>query len=338
MQRVLTVTVAGWVATLAAITGLLVLDWVTLGRRPHEVRLAEAARWSVFYVAVSVLFGVVFSLLNGWDLGAQYFAGYVVEKSLSVDNLFVFVIIIGSFAVPAAQQAKVLTIGIVIALVLRAAFIALGAALLELFSVMFLLFGLALLGTAVQLFRNRREDPDVGDNVLVSLTRRALPVSTHYDGAKILTRERGRRMLTPLFLALLAIGSTDLLFAFDSIPAVFGVTSHAYIVFVANAFALLGLRPLFFLVSGLLARLVYISTGLAIILGFIGVKLVLEFAHHQHRSIPQISTAASLAVILLVLALTTAASVLKSRRDAALRAHAGALRRRRQGEAERRDD
>jgi tellurite resistance protein TerC len=338
MQRVLTVTVAGWVATLAAITGLLVLDWVALGRRPHEVRLAEAARWSVFYVAVSVLFGVVFSLLSGWDLGAQYFAGYVVEKSLSVDNLFVFVIIIGSFAVPAAQRAKVLTIGIVIALVLRAAFIALGAALLDLFSVMFLVFGLALLGTAVQLFRNRREDPDVGDNVLVSLTRRALPVSTHYDGAKILTRERGRRMLTPLFLALLAIGSTDLLFAFDSIPAVFGVTSHAYIVFVANAFALLGLRPLFFLVSGLLVRLVYISTGLAIILGFIGVKLVLEFAHHQHRSIPQISTAASLAVILLVLALTTAASVLKSRRDAALRAHAGALRRRRHGEDERRDD
>ena len=246
-ERVLTVTVAGWMATIAAITGLLVLDWVALGRRPHEVHLAEAARWSVLYVAVSVLFGVVFALLNGWDLGAQYFAGYVVEKSLSVDNLFVFVIIIGSFAVPAAQRAKVLTIGIVIALVLRAAFIALGAALLELFSFMFLIFGLTLLATAVQLFRHRREDPDVGDNVLVTLARRALPMSTHYDGAKILTRERGRRVLTPLFLALLAIGSTDLLFAFDSIPAVFGVTSHAYIVFAANAFALLGLRPLFFL-------------------------------------------------------------------------------------------
>ena len=336
-ERVLRVTVAGWVATLLAIAGLLVLDWVALGRRPHEVHVAEAARWSVFYVAASVLFGVVFALLSGWDLGAQYFAGYVVEKSLSVDNLFVFVIIIGSFAVPAAQRAKVLTIGIVIALVLRAAFIALGAALLELFSFMFLIFGLTLLATAVQLFRNRREDPDIGDNVLVTLARRALPMSTHYDGARILTRDHGRRVLTPLFLALLAIGSTDLLFAFDSIPAVFGVTSHAYIVFAANAFALLGLRPLFFLVSGMLERLVYMSTGLSIILGFIGVKLVLEFAHHEHRSIPQISTAASLVVILLVLAGTTLASVFKSRRDAVLRAHAGSLRRRRQGEPDERD-
>ena len=245
----LRVTVAGWAVTLGAIAVLLALDWVTLGRRPHEVGLAEAARWSVFYVLVSVMFGVVFSVVSGWDLGAQYFTGYVVEKSLSVDNLFVFMIIIGSFAVPPAQRAKTLTIGIVLALALRAVFITLGAALLALFSFVFLIFGVTLLGTALQLFRNRHEDPDVGDNALVTLARRVLPMSTRYDGSKILTTERGRHVLTPLFLALLAIGSTDLLFAFDSIPAVFGVTDHAYIVFAANAFALLGLRPLFFLIA-----------------------------------------------------------------------------------------
>jgi tellurite resistance protein TerC len=322
------VTFAGWAATLGSIALLLALDWFTLGRRPHEVRLGEAARWSVFYVLVSVLFGVAFSVVSGWDLGAQYFTGYVVEKSLSVDNLFVFVIIIGSFAVPPAQRPKALTIGIVLALALRAVFIALGAALLELFSFVFLIFGATLLGTAVQLFRNRQQDPDVDDNALVALARRVLPVTTGYDGAKILTRQRGRRMLTPLFLALLAIGSTDLLFAFDSIPAVFGVTDHAYIVFAANAFALLGLRPLFFLVSGLLDRLVYMSTGLAIVLGFIGVKLILEFAHDQDHRVPEISTAASLAVVVMVLAITTVASVIKSRQDTAVRAHAGALRRR----------
>ena len=198
-----------------------------MGRRARAVGLVGAARWSLFYVLVSVVFGVVFALLNGWDLGAQFFAGYVVEKSLSVDNLFVFVIIIGAFAVPSAQQPKVLTIGIVIALMLRALFIALGAALLGLFTVMFLIFGVTLVATAVQLFRHRNEDPDVEDNLAVTLARRALPVSDRYDEGKIVTRRDGRRVLTPMFLALLAIGSTDLLFAFDSIPAVFGVTDHA---------------------------------------------------------------------------------------------------------------
>ena len=324
----LDVTFLGWVATLGVIAGLLTLDWLLMGRRAHAVGLGGAARWSLFYVFVSVVFGVVFALLNGWDLGAQFFAGYVVEKSLSVDNLFVFVIIIGAFAVPSAQQPKVLTIGIVIALVLRALFIALGAALLELFTVMFAIFGLTLIVTAVQLFRHRNEDPDVEDNLAVRLARRVLPVSDRYDEAKIVTRRDGRRVLTPMFLALLAIGSTDLLFAFDSIPAVFGVTDHAYIVFAANAFALLGLRPLFFLVSGLLDRLVYMSAGLALILAFIGVKLVLEFAHHENHSVPEIPTAASLAVILVVLAITILASLHRARRDPGMRAHPGSLRRR----------
>ena len=228
-----------------------------------QVRFGEAIRWSLFYIAVAVLFGVVFGVIAGWDLGTQYFAGYVVEKSLSVDNLFVFVIIISAFAVPAEQQPKALTIGIVIALALRAVFIALGAALLATFSFMFLIFGLTLVATAVQLYRHRNEDPTVEDNALVAAARRALPISRHYDQGRIITRLDGRRAFTPLLLVLLAIGSTDLLFAFDSIPAVFGVTNHAYIVFAANAFALLGLRALYFLVSGLLDRLVYLSTGLA---------------------------------------------------------------------------
>lgn len=322
----LEVTVAGWTATLAVIACLLALDWVVLGRQPRAIQLGAAARWSLFYISVSVLFGVVFSLLNGWDLGAQFFAGYVLEKSLSVDNLFVFVIITGGFAVPIEQQPKALTIGIAIALVLRAVFIGIGAALLDLFSFMVLIFGVVLLVTAVQLFRHRNEDPDVEDNLIVALARRILPISSSYDQSRIITRRAGRRMLTPLFLALLAIGTSDLLFAFDSIPAVFGVTGYAYIVFVVNAFALLGLRPLFFLISGLLERLVYLSLGLALILAFIGVKLVLEFAHHEHHPIPEVSTGASLAVIVIVLAVTSAASIVKSRRDPSIRAHPGSLR------------
>jgi tellurite resistance protein TerC len=315
-----------WVLTLALITGLLALDWLLLGRRPHRFSLGVALRWSLFYIAVAVLFGLGIGVIAGWDLGTQYFAGYLVEKSLSVDNLFVFVIIIGAFAVPAEQQPKVLTIGIVIALALRAVFIALGAALLATFSFMFLIFGLMLLATAVQLYQHRNEDPTVEDNALVAAARRKLPITDIYDHGRIITRLNGRRAFTPLLLALLALGTTDLLFAFDSIPAVFGVTDHAYIVFAANAFALLGLRALYFLLSGLLGRLVYLSTGLAAILAFIGAKLVLEFAHQQHHSIPEIPTGLSLALIVAVLIVTTVASLIKARRDPSAHAHAGALR------------
>jgi tellurite resistance protein TerC len=315
-----------WVLTLALITGLLALDWLLLGRRPHRFSLGVALRWSLFYIAVAVLFGLGIGVIAGWDLGTQYFAGYLVEKSLSVDNLFVFVIIIGAFAVPAEQQPKVLTIGIVLALGLRAVFIALGAALLATFSFMFLIFGLMLLATAVQLYQHRNEDPTVEDNALVAAARRKLPITDIYDHGRIITRLNGRRAFTPLLLALLALGTTDLLFAFDSIPAVFGVTDHAYIVFAANAFALLGLRALYFLLSGLLGRLVYLSTGLAAILAFIGAKLVLEFAHQQHHSIPEIPTGLSLALIVAVLIVTTVASLIKARRDPSAHAHAGALR------------
>jgi tellurite resistance protein TerC len=321
------VTTAGWIATLAILAGLLVLDLLVSGRRQRRIRFGEALAWSTFYVAVGLLFGVAIGLLAGWDLGTQYITGYVVEKSLSIDNLFVFVVIVGSFQVPERQQAKALTAGIVLALVLRAVLIALGAALLDLFSFMFLVFGIALLATSVALFRHRNQDPSVADNVLIAMARRALPVTSNYDGGRIITRTGGRRALTPMFLVLLAIGTTDVLFALDSIPAVFGVTQHGYIVFAANAFALLGLRALFFLVSGLLDRLVYLSTGLAVILALIGAKLVLHFAHLQHHGVPEISSGASLIVIVVVLAITTVASLIKVRRDPERRAHAGSIRR-----------
>jgi tellurite resistance protein TerC len=232
-----------------------------------------------------------------------------------------------TFAVPEKHQHKVLTFGILIALVLRVIFIALGATLLSAFSFMFLVFGLLLVYTAVQLFRHRDEDPSVEDNALVKATRRVLPVSEEYVGGKLVTRLDGRRVVTPLFIVLIAIGSTDLLFALDSIPAVFGVTEQPYIVFVANAFALLGLRALFFLVKGLLDRLVYLSTGLALILAFIGVKLILHWAHTDlSPAVPEIGTPVSLAVIVVVLIVTTVASLIKVRRDPSARAHAGSLR------------
>jgi tellurite resistance protein TerC len=299
-------------------------------RRSGPVGLGAAVRWSVFYIGAAVVFGGLLGVLAGWDLGTQYFTGYVVEKSLSIDNLFVFVIIMASFAVPAAQQSMALTLGIVMALVLRGIFIAAGAALLDAFSFMFAVFGLGLVFTAVQLFRHRDADPSVDDNPIVAVARRRLPVTTGYHGGRLFVRRGDRRLATPMVLVLLAIGTTDMLFALDSIPAVFGVTQHPYVVFCANAFALLGLRALFFLVSGLLDRLVYLSLGLSLILAFIGVKLMLEFAHTHAAAVPEISTAVSLGVIAVVLAVTAGASLLRSRRDPELRAHAGSVRGRHQ--------
>jgi tellurite resistance protein TerC len=315
-----------WVVTVGLVIGLLALDLVLAAARPHAVGFKEAVAWSVFYIAVAVVFGLVLTAQSGSDFGTQYFAGYIVEKSLSVDNLFVFVIIMTTFAVPEEHQHKVLTFGIIMALLLRAVFIALGATLLSLFSFMFLVFGLLLIYTAVQLYRHRDEDPDVEDNGLVRLTRRVLPVSTEYDGGRLFSKVDGRRVVTPLFVVLVAIGGTDILFALDSIPAVFGVTEEPFIVFAANAFALLGLRALYFLVKGLLDRLVYLSTGLAVILAFIGVKLVLHWGHTVNDSVPEISTNVSLAVIVVVLAVTTVLSLLKVRRDPDAVAHAGSLR------------
>jgi len=323
---VLEVTTAGWAITLGLIAALLILDLGLSAMRPHAVGFREAAAWSVFYIGVAIGFGVVFGMVAGWDFGAEYFAGYVVEKSLSVDNLFVFVVIMTTFAVPAEHQQKVLIIGIVLALILRAIFIAAGAALLSAFSFMFVLFGLLLIFTAVQLFRHREQDPSIEDNAIVGFARRRLPFTDQYDGGKLRTRVDGRKVFTPLFIVLIAIGSTDILFALDSIPAIFGITQEAYIVFAANAFALLGLRALFFLVSGLLDRLVYLSTGLSLILAFIGAKLILHFGHLQSDDIPEIETSTSLIVIVIILVVTTVASLLKSRRDPDARAHAGSIR------------
>ena len=325
----LEVTFAGWAITLGLIAALFAMDIILAVRNPHVVGFREATLWSVFYIGIALLFGVALGVIAGWGPGAEYFAGYTVEKSLSVDNLFVFVIIMATFAVPDEYQQKVLLFGILAALVLRAIFIFLGAALLSLFSFMFLVFGLLLLFTAVQLFRHRDEDPDVEDNAVVKVARRTLPFTDQYEGQKLSTKADGRRVLTPLALVLVAIGATDILFALDSIPAVFGITQEVFIVFTANAFALLGLRALYFLVSGLLDRLVYLSAGLALVLGFIGVKLILEFLHTDiSESVPEISTGLSLVVIAVILTITTIASLIKARKDPSLRAHAGSLRRR----------
>ncbi len=321
----MSVTAVDWVILLGVVAALFAVDLLVATLRPHAVSFGEAALWSVFFVAVAVGFGVVLGSMNGWSYGGQYFAGYIVEKSLSVDNLFVFVIIMSSFAVPREHQQRVLIFGIAASLCLRAAFIAVGAALLSALSFMFLIFGLALVWTAVRLFTHREADPDVAGSPLVRAARRLLPVTDAYDGGRLITRVDGRRMVTPLFIVFIAIGGTDMLFALDSIPAVFGVTNEAYIVFAANAFALLGLRALYFLVTGLLDRLVYLSAGLAVILAFIGAKLILHWAHGLWHGVPEISTALSLAVIGGVLAVTTVASLIRSRRHPDQRAHAGAV-------------
>jgi tellurite resistance protein TerC len=324
------VSFAGWAATIGFIIVLLVVDlFMTRPGHQHAVGFREAVLASIFYVGVALAFGVAFGLIAGWEWGGEYFAGYIVEKSLSIDNLFVFVVIMSTFAVPAEFQHRVLSFGILVALVLRGIFIAVGAVLIASFSFMFAVFGIALLATAIQLFRHRDQDPDIEDNAVVRAARRLIGVTDSFSSGRMFTHVDGRRVATPLFIVFLAIASTDLLFALDSIPAVFGVTKQAYIVFTANAFALLGLRALYFLVTGLLDRLVYLSTGLSLILAFIGVKLLLHFGHLQQDSIPDVTTGVSLAVILAILAVTIVASLLKSRSDPAARAHAGSLRDRR---------
>jgi tellurite resistance protein TerC len=329
------VSFAGWAATLAVIAALFALDlFVTRPGHEHVVGFREAVLASAFYIGIALAFGVVFGLVSGWRFGGEYFAGYIVEKSLSIDNLFVFVVIMTTFAVPAEFQQRVLSFGILVALIMRAIFISVGAVLIASFSFMFAVFGLALLLTAVQLFRHRDQDPEIEHNPVVRATRRVIPITDDFAGGRMITRLNGRHAATPLFIVFVAIASTDLLFALDSIPAVFGVTREAFIVFVANAFALLGLRALYFLVTGLLDRLVYLSTGLSLILAFIGVKLLLHFGHLQNKSIPEVATGTSLVVILSILAVTVAASLLKSRRHPTARAHAGSVRDTRRVEAD----
>ena len=317
------VSVLVWAATIGLITLLLIIDLFTVSAKPHEVKLKEAAGWSIFYIGVAVAFGIWVFQRFGSQSGNEFFAAYLVEKALSVDNLFVFVIILAQFAVPSIYHQRILLIGVMLALVLRGIFIALGAVALSAFSFTFVIFGAILIWTGVGLFRHWDEDPEPGDNAIVTRLRKRITMVDEFHGSKLFIRQNGRRVATPMFLVLIAIGSTDLLFALDSIPATFGVTSESFLVFAANAFALLGLRALYFLVKGLLDRLIYLSLGLSFILIFIGTKLIMTFLHEEFHSVPKISTGIGLSVIGAILIISTIASLIKSKSDPTAVAHAG---------------
>jgi tellurite resistance protein TerC len=317
-----------WALTVGLIVAMLAFDLVGHVRTPHAPTLREAALWSAGYVGVAVVFGLLVLWFAGPEYGGEYFAGYVTEKSLSVDNLFVFVLIMSSFAVPRALQQKVLLYGITFALVLRTVFILVGAAAIEQFSWIFYIFGAFLVWTAVAQARGGHQgDEEFSENGVLRLARRFLPTTDEYAGDRLTTKVDGKRLITPLAIALVAIGSADILFAVDSIPAIFGLTQETFLVFAANAFSLLGLRQLYFLVDGLLDRLVYLHYGLAAILAFIGFKLLVHALHTnelpfvnggEHVTlIPEIPTWLSLVVILLALLVTTVASLLKNRSDRA---------------------
>ena len=306
-----------WTVTLLGVVALLVLDFIVT-RKPHEVSMKEATGWSVFYIALPLAFGAWIWSRYGQQTGIEFLTGYLVEKSLSVDNLFVFMLLLTAFAVPTVLQQRVLLYGIVGALVLRGVFIALGAAALDRLSFAFLLFGAILLATAVKILRDQRKGHghtvDVDAMRSVRLLRRVMPVTPDYRGPRLFVRENGVRAATPFALVVMAVLATDVVFAVDSVPAVYGITGDPFLVFATNAFALLGLRALYFVLQGALSKLVHLGYGLAAILGFIGVKLVLHWAHGIWASVPEIPTLASLGVIVAVLGLVTATSLRASRR------------------------
>jgi len=308
-----------WAISIAAILALFGLDFV-ITRRPHVVSLKEALAWSAFYIALPLAFGGWIWTAFGPDRGLEFYAGYLVEKSLSIDNLFVFMLLLASFAVPRELQQRVLLIGVAGALVLRGVFIALGAAMLAHFAWTFLLFGLILIATAVKVLRDTLNPSEheiaPGSLPIVRLVRRFWPVTDDYRGSRMSVRVDGRRALTPLALATLAILGTDVIFAVDSVPAVYGITGDAYLVFVTNAFALLGLRALYFVLEGALGALAHLGYGLAAILAFIGAKLVLHWAHGLWAWLPEIDTLVSLAVIVAILAIVVTTSLLANRRSA----------------------
>ncbi len=319
-----------WTLTVVLIVALIAYDYFFHVRAAHVPSLGEATKWTILYVGIALAFGVAVLALGGARMGSEYFAGYVTEKALSVDNLFVFLAIMGSFRVPREDQQKVLLFGISFAIVARTVFIFVGAALIAHFSWVFYIFGMVLLMTAGSMLRSANEgEEEEPNNVVIRLARRFLPTSEHYDGDKLFTIENGRRVLTPMLLVMVAIGGTDILFALDSIPAIFGLTQDTFVVFTATVFSLLGLRQLFFLVEELLERLVYLSYGLALILIFIGVKLVLHALHENelpfindghHVAVVEIGTGTSLAVICGILVVTVIASLRsdRGRVDAAL--------------------
>ena len=317
-----------WVASIALLVGLLAVDVFVIGRRPHEPSLRESTVAITFYIGLAVVFGLGVWLLSGGQYAGEFYAGWLTEYSLSIDNLFVFVIIMAKFAVPRQYQQTALLVGIILALVMRGTFIAVGAAAIQSFSWIFYLFGAFLVYTAVKLAtQGEAGEEDFEENRLLRWVERRFPATQEWNGVKLTARVAGKRVITPMLVVILALGTTDLLFALDSIPAIYGLTKEPYLVFTANVFALMGLRQLYFLIGGLLERLVYLSIGLSIVLGFIGVKLVMEALHENElpfvnggehvEAVPEIPIWASLLVILAVLAVTTVASLMKVRRTAA---------------------
>jgi tellurite resistance protein TerC len=315
------VPVSAWIATLVLLAAIVYVDLRVIARRDHEVTLSESVRWVSFYVALAIGFGVVVSLMAGGQTGAEFFSGYITEYSLSVDNLFVFVIIMTRFAVPPLAQDKVLYIGIVLSMVMRAVFILAGAALIAAASWTFYLFGVLLIYTAVTLLREDDDEPDFQEYKALRALRRVLPLTRDYHDDKLAVVEDGQRRYTPLVIAISAIGLANVVFALDSIPAIFGLTQDAFVIFTANAFALMGLRQLYFLVGGLLERLVYLNIGLSAILAFIGVKLIVEALHGSHIEhvgripLPEIGILTSLGFIVAVLVAAALASLVKNRID-----------------------
>ncbi|UOZ05983.1 TerC family protein [Amycolatopsis sp. WQ 127309] len=306
-----------WIATIGGLLALIALDLVIVDHKPHAVTTGEAARWVVFYVSCAVLFGAGVWFFAGHDPGVEFFTGYITEYSLSVDNLFIFMIIMASFKVPAIHQHRVLLVGILLALAMRSVFIAVGAALIEQFVWVFFLFGAILVWTAISMLRGKGEDEEYHENAVTRQVRKIAPVTDDYHDHKYTVKIDGKRMITPMLLVIVAIGSADLLFAVDSIPAIFGITQEAFLVFTANAFALMGLRQLYFLLGGLVTKLVYLTYGLAVILAFIGAKLFLH-ALHEYHVVPDwldINNWISLGVIIVVLTVTTVTSLAKARRD-----------------------
>ncbi|MEV8243153.1 TerC family protein [Streptomyces rochei] len=306
-----------WLLTVAGLCVLVAADFF-IGRKPHDVSIREAGIWTAVWVVLACLFGVGLWVTGGGDPAGEFFAGYITEKSLSVDNLFVFVLIMAKFAVPSQYQQRVLMVGVLVALVLRAAFIAAGAAIISAFSWVFYIFGAFLIWTAWKLVQDARKgghEEEYEENKLLKSIERRFGVADRYHGTKLWIEENGKRVMTPMLVVMLAIGSTDVLFALDSIPAIYGLTQDPYIVFTANAFALMGLRQLYFLIGGLLEKLVHLSYGLSVILGFIGVKLVLHALHESGVHVPEIGIPFSLGFIVLVLAVTTVTSLVAARRQ-----------------------
>ena len=309
-----------WFITIGVVLALLVVDFIAT-RRPHEVKMKEAIAWSAFYVALPLAFGLYIWSVHGGDRGLEYYTGYLVEKTLSVDNLFVFMLLLAAFAVPEVLKQRVLLYGIIGALVLRGIFIALGAAALSRFDWVFLIFGAILLLTGIKMLRDavsgHDHEVDVSEMRLVKLMRRFMPVTDDYHGPRMTVVQKGTRMLTPFALVTVAVLGTDIVFAVDSVPAVYGITGDPYLVFVTNAFALLGLRALYFVLEGALSALEHLSYGLAAILGFIGFKLVLHWAHLVWPSIPDVPTLMSLFVIVGILAVTITTSLIANKRKKA---------------------